>query len=304
MPRTHTTYRLQFIARKAFTLIELLVVISIIALLIGILLPALGLARDAARSSVSLSNVRQMGIAISAYSAESKDYLPIHSSSGSVGHPAYASPRTRWPDHLFTYMPNTAIYLSPQLTADEMVRFNKPFAHTVGSGDVKYFGGYGYNFQYLGNSRYNPTFHARMDTDVVSATETVFVGDTAGSRGGSAGNEPGAGGEAVYVLDPPLPGIWSAGSWGDGKTFSGAFRSNSSSATQAYYASGSTAEPAGDADSYVHRSFPAERNNGAANFVFGDGHGSAMKMADIDDYDGDGNKDNGYWNGKGDANIQ
>jgi len=62
---------------NAFTLIELLVVISIIALLVGILLPALGAARKSARSAVCLSNERQIGVAIAAYAASNKDYVPL-----------------------------------------------------------------------------------------------------------------------------------------------------------------------------------------------------------------------------------
>lgn len=63
--------------KKAFTLIEILVVISIIALLLSILVPALRKARKQAQRTVCLSNVKQQGLGLLLYSHEYNDTLPL-----------------------------------------------------------------------------------------------------------------------------------------------------------------------------------------------------------------------------------
>jgi prepilin-type N-terminal cleavage/methylation domain-containing protein len=103
-------------ARRAFTLIELLVVISIIALLIALLMPALGSANESARHAQCLSTKRQLLLGYSAYSVDNKDMLmigvPSYNKEAFVRPSGNASAITG--GALFEYLPTLDIYQCPE----------------------------------------------------------------------------------------------------------------------------------------------------------------------------------------------
>lgn len=246
--------------RRAFTLIELLVVIAIIAVLAAILFPVFAQAKTAAKKTANLSNLRQIGLAVTMYVGDHDGY-PMMSS------PSTTTPRTRWPDYIYAYVKNEPIFNSP-LAPGEM--FTKAWAHNP---NAKY-GGYGYNHQYFGNTR---ILFAATESQIAYPAETAIIGDTNGVR-----NDLGqlTGGE--YTIDPPLSSTRGSGN------------------ATGFYGSGSAcgSGPQGC------RSTPAERFVGKVGIAFADGHSKVFPLKRLDDYNGDGQPDNGFFNGMADAEVR
>ncbi len=106
-----------------FTLIELLVVISIIALLVGILLPALGAARQSAQSLVCLSNCRQIGTASTTYTADNEEFFVRYREVYRPGSYPGTSHGSWWTSALFNqgYMPDRKGFTCPSLESKKEI---------------------------------------------------------------------------------------------------------------------------------------------------------------------------------------
>jgi prepilin-type N-terminal cleavage/methylation domain-containing protein/prepilin-type processing-associated H-X9-DG protein len=112
--------------RHGFTLIELLVVIAIIALLAAILFPVFAQAREKARQTTCLSNLRQLGTAVQMYVQDYDETLPgVTDGNAGVGQaggwmyytafPAFDTPRSYDParSSLFPYVKSTQLFVCP-----------------------------------------------------------------------------------------------------------------------------------------------------------------------------------------------
>lgn len=88
--------------RKAFTLIELLVVIAVIAILAGLLLPALSSAKDTSRKAGCISNLRQIGLGIQIYAHDFEGRIPFGPKAPPFTSPADLYPSTGAPTTLLS----------------------------------------------------------------------------------------------------------------------------------------------------------------------------------------------------------
>ncbi len=165
--------------RHGFTLIELLVVIAIIAILAAILFPVFARAREKARQSSCLNNVKQIALAFQMYTQDYDETLPgcqhaQYPTSVTVtgAYTGWTSWYMFWMDVLYPYVKNKQVFVCPSVASD---------ATTL-------WGGYGWNV-HVG---YWIGWHDRIDqgptyTGVKLATvrhpaNTAFIADSPTSR--------------------------------------------------------------------------------------------------------------------------
>jgi len=199
--------------RRAFTLIELLVVIAIIAILAAILFPVFAQAREKARQTACLSNVKQISLGVQMYSQDYDELLPV---------PGYnAQCRGRWQFQVFPYVKNEQIFTCPNLASapwrSGLSTYTCPASGPrpataglrLGQNDK---GGYGWNYALQGNS--GGALGSALDNAagyslaaIVKPADTIIIGET-GILPGTAGAESGW---AMMAYDPREPAAASFG---------------------------------------------------------------------------------------------
>src|ERR1044071_4712638 len=101
--------------RRGFTLIELLVVIAIIAILAAILFPVFAQAREAARKTSCLSNMKQIGTSIMMYTQDYDETYPINNRSYPLAYYKSGGGQSgdyhnSWAKHLQPYLKNNKVF--------------------------------------------------------------------------------------------------------------------------------------------------------------------------------------------------
>lgn len=179
-----------FLRNKAFTLVELLVVISIIALLLGVLMPALGAARSQGKAVVCKSNLRQLVLANTGYATENNGYyVPAASDMWLVVGPLHGGlhrwhgVRVSWNEPFDPLKGPLVKYLADGKVKECPGKIN--FIKDETSFE-KGCGGYGYNMTYIGsrmwsdNTYTNTTYETTArDCEIRQPAQTIMFADTA-----------------------------------------------------------------------------------------------------------------------------
>jgi prepilin-type N-terminal cleavage/methylation domain-containing protein/prepilin-type processing-associated H-X9-DG protein len=248
--------------RTGFTLIELLVVIAIIAILAAILFPVFARARENARRTACLSNLKQIGLGIAQYTQDWDEKLV------SYAYPPPVSGTTLgWQIALNPYVRSYQLYVCPSAT--KISTYNstgcdptKVSTTTTGSGS------YGYNYAFLGSykratgdppSASNPNILADVSLAAVQTPSETVMANEVNCLAGCGPTYP--------------PSYWNIDT------------STACDTSGGIYVPGTT--KLGDQNGTWHFD--------GTNVVFVDGHAKFMKYSQLRDSDGNGALDNGYY---------
>ncbi|MFP3903341.1 MAG: DUF1559 domain-containing protein [Armatimonadota bacterium] len=150
------------VSRRGFTLIELLVVIAIIAILAAILFPVFARAREKARQTSCLSNVKQIGLGWQMYIQDYDETVPPYYIPNSERGPELpdlgSSTTLYWQDLIHPYIKNFQIWVCPSEGT---------------SGEVAYIRSYGGNYSYV-FSHYDDWVYFLADFDYPSQTYAIL----------------------------------------------------------------------------------------------------------------------------------
>jgi prepilin-type N-terminal cleavage/methylation domain-containing protein/prepilin-type processing-associated H-X9-DG protein len=254
------------VMRRGFTLIELLVVIAIIAILAAILFPVFARAREKARQTSCLSNMKQLGLGLMMYCQDYDETYPLSyyyfdpAAGGSSGY-------HHWSGVIGPYVKSWNLYVCP---SDR----NRGLAPTNGWDDqaprISYIANEGLMGRPRAHFRAVPMAAVASPSDLVAIAELTDLQYAIGGTSGPSGD--------AYKTHRPAN---LTSPWNNDSGYAAAYTQLTMDEVSAAYAAAQAATGMMDEATNHSRYMGWNRHNGGANYCFADGHAKWERMESI-----------------------